>query len=83
MSKTSKRYEEAGLNPPAHDAPVSPDLHTANPELQPDVVVAALAAEAAAAAARDVSRETSSRSTSSSSPKSTTSSSSAAIKTEA
>lgn len=41
MSNTKKRYEEAGLQPPLHEAPVSPDLHVVNTELQPVEVVPA------------------------------------------
>lgn len=41
MSDTKKRYEEAGLLPPLHEARVSPELHVVNTELQPVEVVPA------------------------------------------
>lgn len=35
MSNTEKRYAEAGLLPPLHEAPVSPELRPSRPELAP------------------------------------------------
>lgn len=73
MSDTKKRYEEAGLQPPFHEAPVSPDLHVVNHELQP-VDVAQLAAPASVKTPAPARRTATSKKRS---PRSTTTKSSA------